>query len=110
MSLSAMLDKRITLQVLSVARDAAGQPGAEGWVDVVTDGDGKVWAGIKDLGGQALIVAQAAHSEVQSVITMRYREGIKAGMRALFSADVYKILAVTSQDCRKLQLMCSRVS
>lgn len=103
-----MLNKRITLQVLSVARDAAGQPGAEGWTNVVTEGDGKVWAGLKDLSGRELVAADAERSIAQTIITIRYRPGIDTGMRALNGVDIYNIVAVLGQDGRKLQLLCSR--
>ncbi|MQA39032.1 phage head closure protein [Rugamonas aquatica] len=109
MSLAALLDKRITLQVLGLEQDEAGQPGAEGWKNVVIEGDGKVWAGIRDLSGRELIAAGAEESVVQTIITIRHRAGIAATMRALHGAHIYNIEAVLGQDGRRLQLMCSKV-
>jgi SPP1 family predicted phage head-tail adaptor len=108
MSLSQRLDKRITLQVLSATRDEAGQRGADGWGNVITDGDGKIWAGLRDVSGRELIAAGATQNIVQTTITIRFRTGVAPKMRVLHGADVYNIEAVLGQDNRQLQLMCSR--
>ncbi|NRR28888.1 phage head closure protein [Oxalobacteraceae bacterium] len=110
MSLSALLDKRITLQVLSEGRDAAGQAGVAGWINFIAVGDGKIWAGIKDMSGRELVAAGAPQNPVQTLITIRYRPGVLAKMRALHGADIYSIEAVLGQDSRKLTLACTRLA
>ncbi len=101
------LDKRVTIQAPATGQDAYGQP-LTGWTNVVTDGDGKVWASIADLTGREYLAAAAVQASAQSKITIRYRAGIVAAMRILYGADIYNIEAVLGQDKRQLLLMCSR--
>lgn len=107
MSLGARLNKRILLQVLQAGQDEAGQP-TDDWTNVVTDGDGKLWAEIRDLTGREFIAAGATQNLVHTKITIRYRAGVLPKMRVLHGADVYNIEAVLGQDQRTLALMCSR--
>jgi SPP1 family predicted phage head-tail adaptor len=97
------LNKRVTLQQLSAARDAAGQPLPDAWVDVVT-----VWAGIRDLLGKQYVAAQATQNPVTSEITIRFREGVTAAMRVVHGADIYDVQDVQGQDRRTLKLMAIR--
>ncbi len=108
MSLGARLNKRITLQVIGQAQDAAGQPIAADWTNFIADGDGKVWAEIRDVSGREFVAAGATQNQVMTTITIRYRAGVLDKMRALHGADVYRIEAVLGQDQRTLALMCSR--
>ena len=108
MSLAARLNKRILLQVMGPAKDAAGQPIAADWTNVITDGDGKLWAEIRDVSGREFVAAGATQNQVMTTITIRYRAGVLDKMRALHGADVYRIEAVLGQDGRTLALMCSR--
>jgi len=105
-SLANNLNKRVLIQT-PAGQDEAGQPGT-GWVNVVPDGDGKLWAGITDISGREFISAGATQNQVTTKILIRYRAGIDASMRALHGADVYNIEAVLGQDGRTLLLMCSR--
>lgn len=108
MSLAARLNKRILLQVMGPAQDAAGQPIAADWTNVVADGDGKLWAEIRDLSGREFVAAGATQNQVVSTITIRHREGVAAKMRVLHGSHIYNIEAVLGQDGRTLALMCSR--
>lgn len=107
MSLPARLNKRVQLQAQGPVRDAAGEP-VDAWADVVTDGDGKIWAEVRDVSGREFVAAGATQNEVQTTITIRYRAGVQQKMRVLHGADVYGIEAVLGQDQRTLQLMCSK--
>ncbi len=107
MSLATTLDKRVTLQAPPSGRDDTGAA-LPGWTNVITDGDGKLWAGIADLTGREFIAAGAEQAAVQTKITIRYRTGVTAAMRVLHGADVYRIEAVLGQAGRTLLLMCSR--
>lgn len=107
MSLSARLNKRVTIQALGGGQDAIGQP-IEDWANLIADGDGKCWAEVKDVSGKEFIAADAENSAVTTRITIRYRAGITAAMRVLNGADVYKVLAVLGQENRTLLLMCER--
>ena len=107
MSLGARLNKRITLQVLAAGQDDAGQP-TDAWTNVIADGDGKLWAEVRDVSGREFVAAGATQNQVLTTITIRYRAGVRPKMRALHGADVYRIEAVLGQDQRTLALMCSR--
>ena len=108
MSLALRLDKRVTIQVQAAGQDAAGQPLPAGWVNLTLDGDGKVWAGIRDINGREFAAAGATQNQVVSTITIRYRAGIEAKMRILHGSLVYNIEAVLGPDGRTLALMCSK--
>ena len=107
MSLSARLSKRITIQKAVDGRDAAGQPIVD-WVNVITDGDGKCWAEIKDISGKEYISSDAEQASVTTRITIRHRPGLPLKLRVLYGADVYKVAATLGQTGRDLLLMCSR--
>ena len=108
MSLGARLNKRITLQVMGPTQDAAGQPVAADWANFIADGDGKLWAEVRDVSGREFVAAGATQNKVMTTITIRYRAGVAAKMRVLHGTDVYSIEAVLGQDQRTLALMCSR--
>ena len=108
MSLGARLIHRVKLQAMGPAQDAAGQPIAADWSDVVADGDGKLWAEVRDVNGREFAAAGATQNLVLTTITIRYRAGIVPAMRALHGSDIYNIEAVLGQDRRTLALMCSR--
>lgn len=106
MSLGARLDKRVTLQTMSRAQDAAGEP-TDAWTNVVADGDGKLWAEVRDVSGREFVAAGATQNRVLTTITIRYRAGVVPAMRVLHGADVYRIEAVLARERRTLALMCS---
>jgi SPP1 family predicted phage head-tail adaptor len=107
MSVSADMDKRVTLQAPPTGRNAMNEPSGD-WTNIVTDGDGKVWASVVDLTGREYVNAGGTQNTVETKIQIRYRDGITAKMRVLHSADVYTIEAVLGQDRWTLLLMCSR--
>jgi len=107
MSLASRLNKRVTIQRRSVGKDAAGQP-IEGWENVISDGDGKCWAEIKDISGKEFVSATAEQASVTTRITIRHRPGLSSALRVGHGADLYDVLAVLGQDGRTLQLMCTR--
>lgn len=103
------LDKRITLQAPATGQDGNGEP-LSGWTNVVTDGDGKVWASINDMTGREYLAAAATQNAVQTKICIRYRPGIAPTQRVLHGADVYTIEAVLGQGKIGLLLMCTRIA
>jgi SPP1 family predicted phage head-tail adaptor len=105
MSLSARLNKRVTIQKAGAGQDALGQP-VKGWTNLVTAGDGKVWAEVKDVNGRQYVAAQAGQNAVQTQITIRSREGVLPTMRVLYGSNIYDIEAVLEADSRTLALMC----
>ena len=103
------LDKRVTLQQRGAGKDASGaimQGGS--WVNVISTGDGTVWARVRDMTGRQFIAATATQNAVTTEIRIRKRNGIAAKMRVLFGADVYDIEAVLVRDNRWIDLMCTK--
>lgn len=101
------LKHRITLQVRSEAKDTSGAQ-VQAWTNVVTAGDGKVWACIEDMKPRQYIAAASVQNTVITKITIRYRAGVVPAMRALHGADIYDIDAVMGSDRVWLDLMCKR--
>ena len=107
MTIAHRLNKRVTLQQLVKGKTASGAA-TETWENVIKTGDGKVWAGIRDLTGRQFVAAGGTQNEVQTEIEIRHRPGIVAAMRALHGADVYDIAAVLDQKRQALLLMCAK--
>lgn len=101
------LDKRVTLQVRGTVQDDTGAV-TQVWSNVVTTGDGKVWANIYDMTGRQYIAARAEQNSVVTKITIRRMNGVVAAMRVLHGVDVYDIEAVLRLDRQWLELMCVR--
>ena len=107
MSVSVQLDKRITLQARVAGQDEYGSP-SQTWQNVVATGDGKLWASIVDVSGREFLAAGGTQNAVTTKITIRYRDGVAATMRALHGDVVYSIEAVLEQDNHTSLLMCSK--
>lgn len=96
---------RITIQQRGETQDATGAVTQE-WVNVITTGDGKVWANIYDMTGRQYIAARAEQNSVVTKIAIRRRDGIVAAMRVLHDLDAYDIEAVLVHGKDWLVLMC----
>jgi SPP1 family predicted phage head-tail adaptor len=107
MTIAHRLNKRITLQQLVAGKDATGAP-TQVWENVVTAGDGTIWAGIRDLTGRQYVAAGGTQNAVQTEIEIRYRAGVIPAMRIVHGADLYDIETVLDQKGRALLLMCSK--
>lgn len=101
------LDKRVTLQQRTDGQDSTGAP-LTGWTNVITTGDGKVWASVTDLTGRQYVAAKAGQNSVSTTIRIRWRAGVVPTMRVLHGSDVYDIEAALNRDGRWLDLMCVR--
>lgn len=99
------LDKRVTLQQRGTTQDDTGAE-IPGWTNVVTTGDGKVWANIYDMTGRQYIAARAEQNSVVTKITIRRGNGVTAKMRVLHGVDIYDIEAVLLVGKDFLALMC----
>jgi SPP1 family predicted phage head-tail adaptor len=101
------LDKRVTLQRRVEVKDASGAL-VDNWVNVITAGDGKIWAKVTDMSGRQYAAAHATQNAVLTRIRIRARQGVVEKMRVLHGVDVYDIEAVLRPDNRWLDLMCTR--
>lgn len=100
---SGDLNRRVTIQQRATTPDTFGQQSGI-WTDVAS-----CWAGIEQLMGRELEMAQAINAETTHRITLRYRAGITPAMRVLYQARVLNVLSVIDPDTAhvSLQLMCS---
>ena len=83
MSVAHRLNNRVLLQRLVQGKDPSGAP-TEVWENVVAVGDGKIWAGIRDLTGRQYVAAGGTQNAVQTEIeTSLATAGAVAGGRQL---------------------------
>lgn len=87
----------------SPQRTAMGAPD-DIWADHVT-----VWAAVRPLRSRERFLAQAAESQIDTEIEIRYRAGITAAMRVKHGTVIYNIEGVRDPEERhiKLYLDCS---
>lgn len=105
------LKRRVKIQQLQVDLQT-GQPpldenGAEirTWVDLF-----EAWAKIAPMSGAARFsaVADQHYSQMDTIVTIRYRSAVKAEMRVVHRAEYFSIEAVRNkeQDDNMLELIC----
>ena len=98
------LRRQIVIQQRAPGADALNQP-LNTWTPVCT-----CYADIQPQTGREMLAGEATVSSVSSIIEIRYRTGINAGMRAVYEGQVFNIEAVIDVDTRHrmLQLVCSQ--
>lgn len=72
----------------SSSKDALGQP-LVGYTELR-----KAWADIRNMGGLEAIKAGAVASTVKASIRLRWCSDLNSGMRVVFGASTYNVLAV----------------
>lgn len=82
------LSRRITIQEKQTVRDEEGTAITK-WVDLIT-----IWATRKPLRGREFFEAAAIQYENTIRYEIRYREGLKEGMRVVEKGRTYSIYAV----------------
>jgi SPP1 family predicted phage head-tail adaptor len=99
---AGQLDKLVSIQQQSSVQDDAGQP-VKTWSEVT-----QAWADVRSMSGLATIKADAYVSTFKASVRIRYRDGIKPGMRVVHGATVYDIKAVPPDSGRRefLDLVC----
>lgn len=103
------LRQRITIQRPGRTEDDAGYPipNPTDWEDVAT-----VWAAREPLRGREFFAAAAVQYEKTVRFRIRYRKGIKPGMRVLCDGVAYEIYAVLDDvhgDRTETHLMTTEV-
>ena len=96
----------IVIQTAGTAQDDLGEP-IDGWTEVC-----RPWANIKHPSGIEAVRANAEASIVKASIRIRYRQGIRAGMRVVHGTTVYSIRAVLPDEVRRehIDLVCETVA
>lgn len=99
------LDRRVTLQRLSVSRDGAGAA-LHAYTDVAT-----VWAAVEPVKGDEFAQADKTMSSVSHRLLLRYRADVEPTWQVLYGRRRFAIQAVlNSQESRReLQLMCREI-
>jgi len=83
------LRHRVELQQVINSQDPQSGANIETWQPLAT-----VWASIEPLSARDFIAAQAAHNQISARAVIRYRTGIKSGMRLLDDSALYQIEGV----------------
>jgi SPP1 family predicted phage head-tail adaptor len=97
----SQLDRRVTLQVRTEVRDAAGGFSEE-WVDLAT-----VWAAKENLSGNRLQAALAKHAEARVSFRVRWRSAVEELSRLVHGDNVFEIVAIAELGRRHfLDLTC----
>jgi SPP1 family predicted phage head-tail adaptor len=108
---SRRLNRKVLIQKLVSGQDEAGQP-VTNWENLITTGDGKVFANIKHLSGVETIKADAPTSAVKVSIRIRYRTDVTAAMRVVHGATTYEIKAVLPDEAGRqhVDLACEVIT
>ncbi len=85
------LDRRVTLQSATTARNTVGDAVAT-WTNLAT-----VWASKLPTSGGRMFAADAKHYEAALKYRIRHRTDTDAGMRLVHGDDTYEITAVSEQ-------------
>ena len=91
------LNRRVTIQQKSVARDALGAEVIT-WVDVAT-----VWAEVSPYSGREFVALRQAQDEITTRITIRYRPGITPAMRVVQALHWLRDTMGDADEDRKLR-------
>mgnify|MGYP001576579649 FL=1 len=99
------LNKRVTLQSATTARDGHGQP-IETWSNVEV-----VWAAIEPIRGREYFAAQQFATEVTHRIRIRYRTASSAKWRVIYGSRTFRVESVIDplERHETLELMCVEV-
>lgn len=98
------LRNQIDIQQQAAGQDAAGQP-LDGWTSFAT-----VWADVRHQSGLEAIKGDAPVSTVKASMRIRWREGVKAGMRVLYAGRFYNINGVLPDARREYVDLATEVS
>jgi len=107
MTIAFRLNKRVALQEKVKGKTPSGAP-TEVWETFIKTGDGKIWAGKRELTGRQYLAAGGTQNSVQVEWEIRRRSGVIPSMRIVHGADLYDIEAVLEQQDGSLKLMCSK--
>lgn len=97
---------RITIQGLQAAQNAETGEETFAWVEAWS----KVPAKFEYLEGRELLAAQAIQSEITARITIRYRPGVQATMRALYRGRVWNFAEPVPDSSSGIQALVIPVS
>ena len=91
------LDRKITFQVKDTERNRANEPAEVGWNDYAVN----VWARVDERSGNEQYRGDKEYAYTITTFTIRYRLGLKEGMRILFNNRIYDLLAILFDDRKR---------
>lgn len=94
---------RVTIQSPTKSQDASGSV-VSSWGTFLT-----AWAAIEPISGREFFSAAQVQSNVNTLIRIRYRDGVTPTMRVVHGADIYDIETVLKDQFsgnREIRLMC----
>lgn len=83
------LSHKVQLQALTVAQDPTTGEMTKTWATIA-----EPWASMNFQSARDFVAANANQSEVRGFAVIRYRDGVDASMRIVFSGKYYQILGV----------------
>jgi len=83
------LRHRVELQQVIYSQDNQSGAAIETWQTLAS-----VWASIEPLSARDFIAAQASQNQISARAVIRYRKGIKSGMRLIHANAIYSIEGV----------------
>lgn len=103
---SGRLNRRVTIQSLSVTQDPYGQP-VSTMTTVAT-----VWAAVEPLSGARLFQAKQSQSEITLKVTIRYLSTVEENMQVIYGPHSYIILYLIDPEMKheSLELMCKELN
>jgi len=94
------LNRKITIQQVTVTQDPVTGELTEGWADV-----GEAFAKVEPLVGREYFLAGAIQAESTVKFTMRYRAGLTASMRLIHEGKPYGITTVINVKGRNRETL-----
>lgn len=94
--------RQITIQQQAATQNALGEE-IPSWTTFAT-----CWASIEPMNGRELLAAQQVQSQVNTRITIRYRDGVTPAMRILYKSRYFDIQSIQDIEERNrfLVLQC----
>lgn len=91
------LDRKVTFQRKDTVRNRANEPEETGWINYAVD----VWAKVDEKSGDEEYQDDKLIAYTRAEFTIRYRLGLKEGMRILFNNRIYGITAILFDDRKR---------
>lgn len=89
-------DRKITIQYKDTTRNRANEPEETGWLDYTT-----VWCRVEEKSGSEEYRGDKETAWTLADFFIRYKLGIKEGMRILFNSRIYDIKAIIFIDRKR---------
>lgn len=90
-------DRQVTFQYKDTERNRANEPAEIGWIDYAVG----VWARVDEKSGSEEYRGDKETAWTIADFFIRYRAGIKEGMRILFNSRIYGITAIIFLDRKR---------